>query len=129
MIASTQARERLISDNAKKQAKINELQAFVKRFSANASKAKQATSRRKLIDKLQAGAVQVKPSSRQNPYIRFEQKKQLYRQAFNVQSISKSFKGMFEPVFIISFWVIVSGMSAPTFFSLARTYCSCLSNF
>ena len=50
MIASTQARERLISDNAKKQAKINELQAFVQRFSANASKAKQQhLERTKLI--------------------------------------------------------------------------------
>ncbi len=44
MTASTQVRERLLSDNAKKKTQINELQAFVSRFSANASKAKQATS-------------------------------------------------------------------------------------
>ncbi len=99
MLASSEARAKLMAENAKSKERVSELQEFVRRFSANASKAKQATSRRKLIDKLQAGAVQVKPSSRQNPYIRFEQKKQLYRQAFNVQSISKSFEGMFEPVF------------------------------
>lgn len=98
MLASTEARAKLMAENAKSKERVSELQEFVSRFSANASKAKQATSRRKLIDKLQAGAVQVKPSSRQNPYIRFEQKKQLYRQAFNVQSVSKSFDGMPNPV-------------------------------
>ena len=99
MLASSEARAKLMAENAKSKERVSELQEFVRRFSANASKAKQATSRRKLIDKLQAGAVKVKPSSRQNPYIRFEQKKQLYRQAFNVQSISMSFEGMLEPVF------------------------------
>ena len=52
MTASTQARERLFLDNAKKKAKIDELQSFVKRFSANASKAKQATSRANQISKI-----------------------------------------------------------------------------
>lgn len=51
MTAATQARERLLSDNAKKKAQIAELQTFVARFSANASKAKQATSRARQIDK------------------------------------------------------------------------------
>ena len=75
MIASTQARERLISDNAKKQAKINELQAFVKRFSANASKAKQATSRANQINKIKLD--DIKNSSRVYPFIRFNQGKAL----------------------------------------------------
>jgi ATPase subunit of ABC transporter with duplicated ATPase domains len=77
MTASTQARERLLADNAKKQAQIAELQTFVSRFSANASKARQATSRAKQIEKIQLE--EVKPSSRQNPFIRFEQDKKLYR--------------------------------------------------
>ena len=69
MTASTHVRERLLSENAKKKTQINELQAFVSRFSANASKAKQATSRARQIDKIQLE--EVKPSSRVSPYIRF----------------------------------------------------------
>ena len=90
MIASTQARERLLSDNAKKKAKIGELQAFVSRFSANASKARQATSRQKQLEKIELE--EVKPSSRVNPYIRFEQEKKLYRNALEVEGISKGYE-------------------------------------
>lgn len=89
MFAATQARERLLSDNAKKKAQIAELQTFVSRFSANASKAKQATSRAKQIDKIQLS--EVKASSRVNPFIRFEQQKQLYRLALEVEKLNKSF--------------------------------------
>ena len=89
MIASTQARERLLADNAKKQAQITDLQTFVSRFSANASKAKQATSRAKQIEKIQLD--EVKPSSRQSPYIRFEQDKKLYRLALEIENLSKAF--------------------------------------
>jgi ATPase subunit of ABC transporter with duplicated ATPase domains len=89
MFAATQARERLLSDNAKKKAQIAELQTFVSRFSANASKAKQATSRAKQIDKIQLE--EVKASSRVNPFIRFEQQKQLYRLALEVEGLHKSF--------------------------------------
>ena len=89
MIASTQARERLHADNAKKQAQISELQAFVSRFSANASKAKQATSRARQLEKIELE--EVKPSSRVNPYIVFEQHKKLHRQAVTVTGLSKSF--------------------------------------
>ncbi|PHS25281.1 MAG: ABC-F family ATPase [Methylophaga sp.] len=91
MLASTQARARLISDNAKKKAQIIELQDFVRRFSANASKAKQATSRAKQIDKIELD--DIKPSSRANPYINFEQDKKLFRNAVEVQSISQGYKG------------------------------------
>ena len=89
MTAATQSREQLLSDNAKKKAQIAELQTFVSRFSANASKAKQATSRAKQIDKIQLA--EVKPSSRISPFIRFEQTKKLHRQAVTVERLSKSF--------------------------------------
>lgn len=89
MFAATQAREQLLSDNAKKKDKIAELQSFVSRFSANASKAKQATSRAKQIEKIQLS--EVKASSRVNPYIRFEQEKQLYRLALEITDVHKSF--------------------------------------
>jgi ATPase subunit of ABC transporter with duplicated ATPase domains len=89
MIASTQVRERLLSDNAKKKNQISELQAFVSRFSANASKARQATSRARQIDKIVLE--EVKPSSRVSPYIRFNQDKKLYRQALEAEGLSKSF--------------------------------------
>ncbi|WP_125779623.1 ABC-F family ATPase [Pseudoalteromonas rubra] len=89
MLAATQARERLLADNAKKKAQISELQQFVARFSANASKAKQATSRAKQIDKIQLE--EVKASSRQNPFIRFEQSKQLFRNALELENLSQGF--------------------------------------
>ena len=89
MTASTQARERLLADNAKKKAQINELQSFVSRFSANASKSKQATSRAKQIEKIKLE--EVKASSRQNPFIRFEQDKKLFRNALVVENLTKGF--------------------------------------
>ncbi|MFE8069880.1 ABC-F family ATPase [Marinobacteraceae bacterium S3BR75-40.1] len=89
MTAATQARERIQADNAKKKAQIAELQTFVSRFSANASKAKQATSRARQIDKIQLE--EVKPSSRVSPYIRFEQHKKLHRQAVTLDKVSQGF--------------------------------------
>ena len=89
MTAATQSREQLLADNAKKKAQISELQSFVSRFSANASKAKQATSRAKQIDKIQL--TEVKPSSRVSPFIRFEQTKKLHRQAVTVEHMAKGF--------------------------------------
>ncbi len=89
MMASTQAREKLLNENAKKKAQIAELQAFVSRFSANASKAKQATSRAKQIDKIQLD--DVKPSSRVSPYIKFVQNKKLHRQAVTLDQVAKGF--------------------------------------
>lgn len=89
MTASTAAREKLLNDNAKKKEQIAELQSFVSRFSANASKAKQATSRARQIDKIQLE--DVKPSSRVSPYIRFTQNKKLHRQALVAENISKTF--------------------------------------
>jgi len=95
MTASTQVRERLLSDNAKKKTQITELQAFVSRFSANASKAKQATSRARQIDKIKLE--EVKPSSRVSPFLRFDQDKKLYRQALEVTELTKGYDA--EPLF------------------------------
>lgn len=95
MLASTQARERLLSDNARKKAQIAELQTFVSRFSANASKAKQATSRARQIDKIKLE--EVKPSSRVSPFLRFEQQKKLFRVALEVKDLSKAYGP--EPLF------------------------------
>ena len=89
MLAATQVRERQLADNAKKKAQIQDLQAFVARFSANASKARQATSRAKQIEKIQLD--DIKPSSRVNPFIRFEQEKKLFRNALEVNKISQSY--------------------------------------
>ncbi len=89
MLAAMQARERLVKDNAKKKAQIAELQDFVRRFSANASKARQATSRAKQIEKIELAEIKV--SSRVNPYIRFEQEKKLHRLALEVEGLTKSY--------------------------------------
>jgi ATPase subunit of ABC transporter with duplicated ATPase domains len=89
MTAATQTRERLLSENAKKKAQLSELQEFVSRFSANASKAKQATSRAKQMDKIQLA--EVKASSRVNPYIVFKQDKKLFRNALEMENVTKSF--------------------------------------
>jgi ATPase subunit of ABC transporter with duplicated ATPase domains len=85
MLASTQARARVEAANAKAKERISDLQEFVRRFSANASKARQATSRRRAIEKIKIE--EVRPSSRQNPYIRFEQLKKLYRSAVTVEKL------------------------------------------
>ena len=90
MTAATQAKERLLSENARKRAQVAELKAFVSRFSANASKSKQATSRARQIDKIKLE--EVKPSSRQNPFIRFEQDKKLHRLALEVEGLAKGYE-------------------------------------
>jgi len=94
MTAAEMVRERMQSENAKKKAQIAELQTFVSRFSANASKAKQATSRQKQLDKIKLD--EIKPSSRVNPFIRFKQDKKLYRNAIDVEGLSMNYE---EPLF------------------------------
>jgi len=89
MTAATQARERVHADNAKKKVKMAELQTFVSRFSANASKARQATSRARQLEKIQLE--EIKPSSRVSPFIRFDQEKPLRRIAVEATDISKGF--------------------------------------
>lgn len=111
MTAASQARERLLNDNAKKKAQIAELQTFVARFSANASKAKQATSRAKQIDKIKLD--EVKASSRQNPFIRFEQSKELFRNALIVENLSQGFEddlfANFDAIFEVGERVAIIG--------------------
>ena len=91
MEASTMARAQQAKDNAKAKQQIADLQDFVRRFSANASKAKQATSRAKQIDKIKVE--DIKPSSRQYPFVRFEydDREKLHRNAVEVQKLSHGF--------------------------------------
>lgn len=89
MMASLEAKQRRLADNEKKTAQIEQLQAFVRRFSANASKARQATSRAKQIEKIKLD--EVKPSSRRSPYMKFELVKPLHKQALSVKKLNKSY--------------------------------------
>jgi ATPase subunit of ABC transporter with duplicated ATPase domains len=89
MFASSQARAQQLSANAKAKDRVAELQDFVRRFSANKSKARQATSRAKQIEKIKVE--DVKPSSRANPFVRFDGEKKLHRHAVEVQGLSKSY--------------------------------------
>ena len=88
MEASAQARTRLSSANAKAKEKVAELQTFVRRFSANASKARQATSRAKQIEKIKIE--DIKPSSRQYPWIGFDysDKEKLHRLAVETENLN-----------------------------------------
>jgi ATPase subunit of ABC transporter with duplicated ATPase domains len=96
MLASVQARERVEASNAKAKERISDLQEFVRRFSANASKARQATSRKRQLEKIKLE--EIRPSSRQNPYIRFEQGKKLYRSAVTVENLSFTYPGTEQKV-------------------------------
>ena len=99
MLASAQARQRLMSANERAKERIAELQEFVQRFAANKAKARQATSRQKLIARIRSETVEVKPSSRQSPYIRFEQTKAMHRQALEVENLAYRYEGADAPVF------------------------------
>lgn len=91
MEASSMARAQQSKDNAKAKQQVADLQDFVRRFSANASKAKQATSRARQIDKIKIE--DIKPSSRQYPFIRFEydEREKLHRQALEVEDLTHGF--------------------------------------
>ena len=96
MLASMQARERVEASNAKAKERILDLQEFVRRFSANASKARQATSRKRQLEKIKLE--EVRPSTRQNPFIRFEQAKKLYRNAVTVEKVNFRYPGTEENI-------------------------------
>ena len=89
--ASGLIREQLLAENAKKTEEIEELQAFVNRFGANASKAKQASSRAKKMDKITLD--EVKASSRMTPSLSFKQHKILHRQALILEEVGHGFDG------------------------------------
>lgn len=85
----TQMTQRQLKDENKRiEQKMKELQEFIQRFSANASKSKQATSRKKLLDNLQMN--NIKPSSRKYPFVNFKQDREVGNDVLEVSGISKT---------------------------------------
>lgn len=78
--------------NKKKEEKIKELQEFISRFSANASKSKQATSRKRALEKIQLDDIQ--PSSRKYPYIDFRPNREIGNEVLMVEGLSKTIDGV-----------------------------------
>ena len=78
--------------NKKKEEKIKELQEFIQRFSANASKSKQATSRKRALEKIQLE--DIRPSSRKYPYIDFRPEREIGNEVLEVHNISKTVNGV-----------------------------------
>ena len=78
--------------NKKKEEKIKELQEFISRFSANASKSKQATSRKRALEKIELD--EIKPSSRKYPYIDFRPNREIGNEVLSVEGISKTIDGV-----------------------------------
>jgi ATPase subunit of ABC transporter with duplicated ATPase domains len=78
--------------NKKKEEKIKELQDFIQRFSANASKSKQATSRKKALDKIELD--DIRPSSRKYPYIDFRPSREIGNEVLTVENLSKTVDGV-----------------------------------
>ena len=78
--------------NKKKEEKIKELQDFIQRFSANASKSKQATSRKRALEKIELD--EIKPSSRKYPYIDFRPAREIGNEVLTVEGISKTIDGV-----------------------------------
>ena len=78
--------------NKKKEEKIKELQSFIARFSANASKSRQATSRKKLLDKITLDDIQ--PSSRRYPYVAFTPEREIGNDLLRVEGLTKTIDGV-----------------------------------
>ena len=78
--------------NKKKEEKIKELQDFISRFSANASKSKQATSRKRALEKIQLD--EIRPSSRKYPYIDFRPEREIGNEVLMVENLSKTIDGV-----------------------------------
>ena len=78
--------------NKKKEEKIKELQEFIQRFSANASKSKQATSRKRALEKIELD--EIKPSSRKYPYIDFRPNREIGNEVLTVEHLSKTIDGV-----------------------------------
>lgn len=92
-LQSSQLAAKLASDqNAKKEEKIKELQEFIARFSANASKSKQATSRKKMLDKITLDDIQ--PSSRKYPFVGFSPEREIGNDLLIVDGLSKTIEGV-----------------------------------
>ncbi|KYG91841.1 ATP-binding cassette domain-containing protein [Metasolibacillus sp. FSL H7-0170] len=89
---SSQLAQKMMSDqNAKKEEKIKELKEFIARFSANASKSKQATSRKKMLDKIELD--DIRPSSRKYPFINFQIGRDIGNDVLTVEGLSASLDG------------------------------------
>ena len=84
--------EQLKQQNKKKEKKIEELEDFIRRFSANASKSKQATSRKKTLEKIELE--EIKPSNRKYPYIDFKPDREPGREILKVKNITKTVDGV-----------------------------------
>ena len=78
--------------NRKKEEKIKELQEFIQRFSANASKSKQATSRKRALEKIELD--EIRPSSRKYPYIDFRPEREIGNEVLAVEGLTKSIDGV-----------------------------------
>lgn len=78
--------------NRKKEEKIKELQEFIQRFSANASKSKQATSRKRALEKIELD--EIKPSSRKYPYIDFRPEREIGNEVLTVENLTKTIDGV-----------------------------------
>jgi ATPase subunit of ABC transporter with duplicated ATPase domains len=89
--SSQLARKMLNDQNKKKEEKVKELKDFIARFSSNASKAKQATSRKKMLDKI--NIEDIKPSSRKYPFVAFIPERELGKEILKVENLSKTIGG------------------------------------
>lgn len=89
--SSQLAKKMAQEENKKKEEKIKDLQAFIARFSANASKSRQATSRKKLLDSITLD--DIKPSSRKYPYIAFEAEREIGNDLLRVDGLTKTING------------------------------------
>lgn len=91
-LESSQLAAKLQSDqNSKKEEKVKELKEFIARFSANASKSKQATSRKKMLEKIELDDIQ--PSSRRYPFVGFKAEREIGNDLLHVENISKTIDG------------------------------------
>lgn len=89
--SSQLALRQMKESNKKKEEKINELKEFIQRFSANASKSKQATSRKKLLEKINLD--EIKPSTRKYPYIDFKPNREIGNEVLTVKNLNKTIDG------------------------------------
>ena len=90
--SSQLALKQMREQNKKKEEKIKELQDFIARFSANASKSKQATSRKKTLEKIELD--EIKPSNRKYPYVDFKPDREPGREILQVKNITKTYEGV-----------------------------------
>ena len=90
-VAHELTRRQMKEANRKKEEKIKELQEFIQRFSANASKSKQATSRKRALEKIELD--DIRPSSRKYPYIDFRPFREIGNEVLTVEHLSKTIDG------------------------------------